>query len=213
MRVAGQRDRHAGVDGHLEHRPRRVDLADRLAQAGGGDLHRHAGVEHRLDRRLVVEARVGVRHGPCRAPDLHEIWVGDDVEDAGQRGLRERLEVALPHALGRRLPAPDVGLVVEVDGVVADEVHRADHVVPLVRVEQVRHPVLAAGDVVGLDPEPQVGVLAHEGDVGVQVVDGVRAPERVLPDVERGGEAVDVLGHAELGHAALGRRPRGSARR
>ena len=131
--------------------------------------------------------------------------MGDDVVDAGQRGLGDRLEVALPDALGGRLVAPDVGLVVEVDGELAEEVHRAQDVVPLVALEQVRHPVLGAADVVGLDPEPQVGLLAHEADVAVEVVDRALAPERVLPDVEGGGEAMDVLGDPELGDATLGR--------
>ena len=59
---------------------------------------------------------------------------------------------------------------------------------------------------VGLDAEPQVGLLAHELAVGVEVVERVLAPERVLPDVERLREAVDVLGDAELGDPALARR-------
>ena len=86
--VAGERDRDARVDRHLEHRPRRVDLADRLAQPGGRDLHRDARVEHRLDRRLVVEARVLGRLRAAGAPDLDQVRVGDDVEDA--RSARTR---------------------------------------------------------------------------------------------------------------------------
>ena len=70
-----------------------------------------------------------------------------------------------------------------------------------------------AGDEVDLDPEPQVGLLAHERAVLVEVVARVLAPERVVPDVERLREAVDVLGDPELGDPALAARPRGSARR
>ena len=71
----------------------------------------------------------------------------------------------------------------------------------------------APGDEVRLDAQPQVGLLAHERAVVVEVVVRVVAPERVLPDLERLREAVDVLGDAQLGDAALARRRRGSARR
>ena len=94
-----------------------------------------------------------------------------------------------------------------------EEVHRADHVVEVARLEQVGDAILGAGHEVGLDAEPQVGLLAHERAVGVEVVVRVAHPERVLPDVERLLEAVDVLGDAELGDPALARPPRGSARR
>ena len=71
-----------------------------------------------------------------------------------------------------------------------------------------------AGDEVRLDPEPQVGLLAHEAAVVVEVVDRARAPRTGgATDVERLAEAVDVLGDAELGDPALGGVQRGSARR
>ena len=101
VRVARQRDRQAGVDGHLQQRRRRVELADRLAQPGGGDLHRDAGVEHRLDGGLVVVARVALRQRARAAPDLDQVGVGHDVVQPGARRLGERLEVALPDAVGR----------------------------------------------------------------------------------------------------------------
>jgi hypothetical protein len=129
--------------------------------------------------------------------------VGHDVVEPGARGLGERLEVALPHALGRLAAAPDVPLAVHVDGVAADEVHRADDVVPVARLEQVGDPVLAPGHEVGLDAQPQVRLLADEGAVVVEVADGVAAPERVVGDVQRGGEPVHVLGDAELLDPAL----------
>ena len=78
---------------------------------------------------------------------------------------------------------------------------RADHVVELARLDQVRRAVLARRDEVDLEPEPQVGLLAHERAVFVEVVVGVLAPERVVPDLERLVEAIDVLGDAELGDA------------
>src|SRR6185437_975279 len=61
------------------------------------------------------------------------------------------------------------------------------------------------GDEVGLDPQLQVGLLAHEAAVVVEVVVGIALPERVVPDPQRLLEAVHVLGHAEQLDAALGR--------
>ncbi len=54
--------------------------------------------------------------------------------------------------------------------------------------------------------QAQVGLLAHEAAVLVDVVVREFAPQRVLPDLERLLEAVDVLGHAQLGDVALTRR-------
>ena len=76
---------------------------------------------------------------------------------------------------------------------VAEEVDRADHIVEVARLQEVRRAVLGAWYEVGLDPEAQVGLLAHEPTVVVEVVNRVLAPERVLPDLERLSEAVDVL--------------------
>ena len=79
-----------------------------------------------------------------------------------------------------------------------DEVDGADDVVEVARLEQVRDPLLRAGHEVDLDAEPQVGLLAHEVAVLVEVVVREAFPERVPPDLERLTEAVDVLGDAEL---------------
>jgi hypothetical protein len=123
VRVARQGDRHAGLDRELDHLAGGIDLAHGLAQTGGGDLHRHAALGHRLDGRLVVAPQVAVGRRTRVAPHLHEIRVGDDVEQAAARGLCQRLEVAAPHLLGGGRMPPDVerGLV-HVDGVVGDEV-------------------------------------------------------------------------------------------
>ena len=200
--VARQRDRQPGADRLLEEAARRVDLGDRLAQPGGRDLDGHAAVEEALDGGLVVAPQVAARDRRVAAPHLHQVGVGHDVEHPGAGRLADRLEVALPHLL-RRLAAPPHAEVLHVDRLVGDEVDGADDVVPLAGVEEVGEPVLAAGDEVGLDPEPQVGLLAHELAVGVDVVARPLLPPRVLPDVERLGEAVDVLRDAELGDPAL----------
>ena len=184
MRVARQRDRQPGVDDDLEEAPRRVDLADRLAQPGGRDLDRDAALEEALDGRLVVAAQVALGLRRVAAPHLHQVGVGHDVVEPGARRLAERVEVALPDLLGRLAAAPHAP-VVHVDRLVAQEVHRADDEVPLARVEEVGDPVLGARHEVRLDPEPQVGLLAHELAVGVDVVARPLDPPRVLPDVER----------------------------
>jgi hypothetical protein len=77
-------------------------------------------------------------------------------------------------------------------------VHGADDVVELGLVQQVREPILAAGDEVRLDADAQVGLVAQEADVVVEVVLRLGAPEGVLPDAQGLAEAVDVLGRSEL---------------
>ena len=69
VRVAGQRQRAAGVDQHLQERHGRVQLADRLAQPGGRDLDGDARLRERLDGGLVVAAQVASGTGlPCPRP-------------------------------------------------------------------------------------------------------------------------------------------------
>jgi hypothetical protein len=175
-----------------------------LRSPGGRHLDRDARLGDPLHGAVVEAAQVALGARALRPPDLDEVRVGEDVEQAAARGLAEPLEVRAPHLVGRRRGVPDVVAVV-VDGVLAEEVDRADHVVPGAVLEQRGHAVLAAGDEVGLDPEPEVGLLAHEGAVRVEIVAREALPQRVAPDVERRREAVDVLADAELGDPALGR--------
>ncbi len=127
----------------------------------------------------------------------------EDVEQARPRRLPERLEVASPQGVGAlRAMVPDLVAVV-VDGMLADEVHRADDVVPVARLQQRRCAVLTADDEIRLDAELEVGLLAHEARVVVDVVDRALAPQRVTPDLQRLREAVDVLRAAELADPAL----------
>ncbi len=129
--------------------------------------------------------------------------MGEDVEQPAARGLAECDEVAPPQLVGAlRAVVPHLVARV-VDGVVAEEVHGADDVVPVVRVQQRGRAVLAARDEVRLDAELEVSLLAHEAGVGVEVVGRVLAPERVLPDLQRLREAVDVLRAAQFGDPPL----------
>ncbi len=174
--VGGEGEGGAGLDAHLGEAARRVDLADRLAQAGGRDLDRDPALGDRLDRRLVEVARVALGQRPGAAPDLDQVGVGEDVEEAGAGALGQRLEVAAPDLVGVALALPDVPAGV-IDRGVADEVDRADDVVEVARLEQRRGAVLGAGDEVALDPEPQRRA-ADELAVGVEVVAGLLLPER-----------------------------------
>ena len=130
--------------------------------------------------------------------------MGHDVEHPAGGQLAQPREVRLPHVVGRarasstrrsgRSPArPRRGS--------GSSRRRSPSRGPRAAA---RICVLAAGDEVGLDAELEVGAVADELAVAVDVVVGVLDPQRVLPDVERGGEAVDVLGDAELGDAAVG---------
>src|ERR1700727_329704 len=137
MRVAGERDRRTGFETHLEERSRRVELADALAQPGRRDLDGDARLGDAFDRQLVVAAQVAAGQRALLAPDLDEVWVREDVEQAAARSLADRLEVALPDLLDAAPGVPHA-VVIHVDGAVADAVHRADDVVEVTRLQQVR---------------------------------------------------------------------------
>jgi hypothetical protein len=76
-------------------------------------------------------------------------------------------------------------------------VDRADHVVEVAGLEQVRGAVFGAGHEVALDPELEAGG-ADELAVGIEIVARLLLPERVAPERQGLGEAVDVLGDAQL---------------
>src|ERR1700679_3807258 len=197
--VGGEREGPPRLDHELGELTRRVELADRLAQARGGELDRRAAGDDRFDGGLVEAPQVALRQWPPLAPDLDQVGVGEDVEKAGAGAAVEVLEVPGPDLLGRGVRLlPDVEAVVVDGGVaLADEVDRADHVVEVARLQHLPGALLGTGDVVALDPETQRG-RADELAIGVEVVFGVLDPERVTPEVERLAEAVDVLGDAQL---------------
>ena len=137
--VGGEREGGAGLDAHLGELARGIELADRLAQARGGDLDRDPALGDRFHRRLVEGAQVALGQRPRAAPDLDQVGVGEDVEEAGAGAVGERLEVAAPDLVGVAAALPDVEAVV-VDGRVAlaDEVDRADDVVEVARAPAAR---------------------------------------------------------------------------
>src|SRR5215216_6544648 len=106
MGVTRQRHRTPGLQAELQQPPRRIDLADRLAQACRRDLDRHVGRRNPLHGPLVEATRL---RGNALAPDLHQVRVREGVEQAALRRLAERLEVAPPYLLGVGR-APDVEL-------------------------------------------------------------------------------------------------------
>src|SRR4051794_31005914 len=129
MGIGGERERGAGLDAHLGEGAGRVELADRLAQAGRGDLHRDAALGDRFDRGLVVVAWVALRQRSSRAPDLDQVGVGEDVEEPAAGALGEGLEVAAPDLVGVASPLVPYVPAPVVDRVVSEEVDRADDVV------------------------------------------------------------------------------------
>ncbi len=190
--VAGERHRGAGVEAHAQERLGRVQLSDGLAQAGGRDLDGDTGLGDRFDGGLVVAPQVAGRQRSRASPDLHQVGMGEHVEQAAAGGVGERLEVTAPDRLGTAAAAPDA-VFVHVERLVAEEVNRAEHVVEVVRLEQAGGAILASAHEVGLDAESQVGLLAHEPAVLPEVVAGVLDPEGMAPDLQRVAEAIDVL--------------------
>jgi hypothetical protein len=85
VRVGRQRDRVARVDDHLEEREVGVQLADGLAQAGGRHLDGDPRVGDALHRPVVEAAQVALGPRALGAPDLHEVGVGEHVEQAALR--------------------------------------------------------------------------------------------------------------------------------
>ena len=83
-----------------------------MRRPGGRDLDRDPALGDRLDRGLVVEARVALGQRPGAAPDLDQVGVGEDVEEAGAGALGERLEVAAPDLVGVAPALPDVPALV-----------------------------------------------------------------------------------------------------
>jgi len=195
--IGGEHDRVARVDDHLQERLARIELPDRLAEPGGGELDGDAGLGDRAHGDVVVVAQVALRPGALGAPVLHEVRMGEHVEEPTRRGLREPREVRPPDLVGGVRAGPHVVLVV-VQAALAEEVDRAEHVVPRMRLQERGHAVLAPGDEIGLDAEAQIGLLLDPAGVGGEVVAGGVAPQLVIPDPERVGEAVHVLRDAEL---------------
>ena len=66
--VAGEHDRVAGVEHHLQEGARGVQLADRLAQPGGRDLDGDARLGDALHGDLVVVAQVALGPRALRGP-------------------------------------------------------------------------------------------------------------------------------------------------
>src|SRR5262245_49230643 len=157
----------------------RVQLPDRLAQAGGRDLDRDPGCGDRLYYLLVQL--------------LLERAVGAGAEDLDDVGMRQRIEEARPRRRGQLVEVPPPGRVdadrvdqprAPVDREVADEVDGAEEKVPRIRREQGARLLLAAPLVVDLQPElhGQAAPLRLDDrpDVGLQVED---APLRLVRDM------------------------------
>src|SRR5581483_894586 len=135
--------------------------------------------------------------------DLRQVRVRKDVDEAGGREARDRRPVAPPHVVDRvRRPDPGLG----VDGEPVEPVHRAEQVVPRVRLQDLGELGLPRPDPVDLEPEldrqPLPLRLDDRRDVVVEVVDAALRLVRQRPESPRLPEVVDVLREAELVDAA-----------
>ena len=166
-----------GVEAHLEERRRRVDLADRLAQPGGGHLDRDVRLGDPLHRQLVEAAQVAVGPRPRAAPDLDEVGVGEDVEQAACAPPRRASRSSAPRpSRGRRARRPRRPSRRWSTRLVAEEVDRADHVVPRPRRRAgSRCRSSRPGRKSASIPSRRSVSLAHEVAVGVEVVDAPSA--------------------------------------
>ena len=134
----------------------------------------------------VVAAQITVGQRPLRTPHLHEVRVREDVEQAAARRLRKCFEVAAPNILRAARVPPDV-IALVVDRHITEEVNRADDVVELAAVDQ-RSPAYDPHDPArnrSSKPSRRSVLLADERAVGVEIVDRLLAPVRMVPDAER----------------------------
>src|SRR6185437_388260 len=104
---------------------------------------------------------------------------------------------------------PDTGIRRGVDREAVDPVHRAEQVVPRVRLEERVELVLPPAGIVDLEPEldrQAAALRLHDRvDVGVKVVNAALGLVRQLPERTGLPEVVDVLREADLVHRVLGR--------
>src|SRR5262249_11098202 len=195
--VGGKCDRHAALVAEAEQLPVGIELADRLVAAGRGDFGADARGLDRVGGFSVQVARFLVRRS--HAEELDQIRVRERVEEAASSGVPDPGEVAAPR-LADRQPVHKPGLLIDREAV--DEVHRAEHVVPRVRLEQLGEPALRAREVVGLEPEldrqPAPLGLENRVDVLVEVVAAAIEHPRDVPEVARLAEVVDVIAEPDL---------------
>src|ERR1700730_12793460 len=117
-----------------------------LAQAGGRDLDGDNGLGDAVHCELVVATQIALGQRTLwigRPPYLHQIRVGEDVEQTGARRLAERLEVTPPDILGAARLTPDAPLI-HIQSLIAEKVNGADDIVEVARVQQVGNAILRA---------------------------------------------------------------------
>ena len=213
VRVARQRDRAARRRG-TSPGTRGRDRARRPACAGPRSRPRSRSSTRRSRPSRARSSGAGRRRAAAAAaPVLDEVRVGEDVEQPGARELAEPREVRAPDLVDAHRPCPRCRSP-------RGRARRRRRSGSSRRRSPTRAPrrklgdaVLAPGDEVGLDAEPQVGLLAHELAVGVDVVERELAPQRVVPDLERLAEAVDVLADARARRCRARSPRRGRSRR
>src|SRR5262249_46885233 len=192
-----ERDRNAAFGAASQEPAVGIELAPRLVQAGRRDLDADA---RRLDRGSGLEMEVVRLLVACpHTGDLDEIRVREDVEETRPGGVAEPDEIAAPGLASRKLVRERRGLV---DREAVDEVHRAEQVVPRVRLEQLPDPDLGPREVVDLEPEldRQTAALRllDRGDVVVEVIGTALEHPRDLPEALALAEVVDMVAEPDL---------------
>src|SRR6476661_250913 len=204
VRVRAQRDRHASLVQHRQQLRSRVQLVKRLVVP----RRRHLGTDP-SSLECVGYLAVQRLRPPRPLPEhLGQVGVGHRVVDAARRGQAEVLAVEAPDLVGR-ISIPDRRQL-PVHRQPSHPVHRAQQVVPVIPPDHLADLLLATAQVVDLerDLHRQAGVsrCRDGGVVAAQVAHRIGLPERVVEPVARLGEAVDVVGEADLVDPCHGRR-------
>src|SRR6266566_5632950 len=179
-----------------------VELADRLVQAGRGDLDADARCLDRV-RRLFVQPldRLVVRAWPVVSD---QVGVRERVEQPAPGGVPQPDEITPPGLIRAELLDEPRLLI---DGKTVDEVDRAEQVVPRIGRDDVAEVGLRAREIIDLeaklDWQAALLRLHHGPHVLVEIVDA--ALEHVLLFPKGSGllEVVDVLGETDLIDATL----------
>jgi hypothetical protein len=170
MRIGRQRDGHASLVSLGQQVWVRIQLAVALVEPCARDLEAHA-IKRTGDGWPVP--------GNLLPVHLHEVRMAERVEETALSRTRQQLVVTAPSLLGA--DAPDQARF-RVDALVADEVDRADQVVPGVRRQDLPRLLLFARHVVDLEPKLDGQALplglGNRVDIGLERV--VTALEVVL---------------------------------
>ena len=174
-----------------------IDLPHGSVQAGARDLYRDLTLVKNVHGLLVLRSRLLGRR--TASEDLHEVRVREHVDEPAAGQSAQLIEVATPDVADRPvLPRPRL----EVDRLSVDDVHRADQVVPWIRLECLRELLFPPLEPVDLERElhRQAPALRfdHSVDVGLEIVSHAVSLVWMRDEALELAEVVEVLGEADL---------------